>query len=170
MKYFDNSIALNLAYLLLFLNLISWGLILLRIKTTKMSNSNIWPNLPKIKIIRWWCYSSTLSAWPFSVNEWDKWLGKNIETMPGDKSLFRNIARCCFLRIKRALPFGFFISLSLMIIVIIFYAMNQNHTQLNVIKERLKGGHGLGPESYNMMKLEKEPKKLLQLYLLKQKK
>lgn len=34
--------------------------------------------------------------------------------------------------------------------------MNQNHTQLNVIKERLKGGHGLGPESYNMMKLEKE--------------
>ena len=76
--------------------------------------------------------------------------------MPANASLLRNIARCCFLRIKRALPFGFFISLSLMIIVITFYAMNQNHTQLNVIKERLKGGHGLGPESYNMMKLEKE--------------
>ena len=57
---------------------------------------------------------------------------------------------------KRALPFGIFITFSLMIIVTIFYAMNQNHTQLNVIKERLKGGRGLGPESYNMMKLEKE--------------
>ena len=34
--------------------------------------------------------------------------------------------------------------------------MNQDHAQLHAIRDRLKGGHGMGPEHINMLNLHKE--------------
>ena len=74
-------------------------------------------------------------------------------------NLFRTwniVARCCLTRLKRALFLSVFLTFTSVLIVSVFYFMNQDHAQLHAIRDRLKGGHGMGPEHINMLNLHKE--------------
>ena len=68
----------------------------------------------------------------------------------------RSIARYCCIRVKRTLFLSIFLTITSCLIISIFYVLNQDHAQFSVLRERLRGGRGMGPEHADMLTIHKQ--------------
>ena len=72
--------------------------------------------------------------------------------------VFQCLLRWCLVRLKRTLVLVPLLVILILVVLLAFVTLNQDHVQLNVIKAHLRGGNGLGPELYDIWSITHKKK------------